>query len=592
MSDDEEMPPDDDLDVGGGIESGGDDDFGDDDCSPASDKLPEGLQKEILKPAEASDWKKPKAGDQVSVHYVGTLESDGTKFDSSRDRNEEFTFTLGRGQVIKGWDSGVATMRRGEIAKFTVPPELAYGDEGSPPAIPPKAALVFEVELVRWAARDDLFGDEGVVMTRLKEGSGWKRPKEGDEVRLTLRALAADRGVVEDKGQIEYTLGSGALGPLAKAVDKALASMKKSEEVTLKCSEDYMYGSERPGGGTIELVLLEMYETKDCSLAKDGSLMKKQVKDGDGRGTVPKDSTKVKLSVEAATDGSAPLPGFSATTLEFTVGNGEVCDAFECAVLEMKKQERAILTCTKPSLCIEPRLGLTGPLAVDRVAFTLELVDVETAKDPWSMSEEEKLVFAAARKDIGAQLFKAARTEMALERYKKVIDLLSHIDEFKEEHKTKAKDLKKACRLNTAACHNRLSQFQDCKKACESVLEEERGNVKAHFRHAQAEFGLQEFGGCMRALRKVIELDPQNREARALLKKARAAQREEDEAAKGMFSKMCKGIGRPGRAAEAVAEGKATGGTEAKEGESDSGKADSGAAAAPNAESVPEAETV
>lgn len=88
-----------------------------------------------------------KPGDKVSVHYVGTLE-DATEFDSSRKRGRPFSFTLGAGQVIQGWDLGVAGMQAGGIRTLTIPASEGYGARGYPPVIPPNATLSFEVELV------------------------------------------------------------------------------------------------------------------------------------------------------------------------------------------------------------------------------------------------------------------------------------------------------------------------------------------------------------------------------------------------------------------------------------------------------------
>ena len=87
------------------------------------------------------------AGQRVSVHYTGWT-TDGKKFDSSKDRGQAFIFSLGRGEVIRGWDEGVAGMKVGGKRKLTIPPELGYGSRGAGKVIPPNATLLFEVELL------------------------------------------------------------------------------------------------------------------------------------------------------------------------------------------------------------------------------------------------------------------------------------------------------------------------------------------------------------------------------------------------------------------------------------------------------------
>ena len=105
---------------------------------------PSGLQYTIDRPGTGAQ---PQAGQLVSVHYTGWL-TDGTKFDSSRDRGAPIEFPIGRGRVIKGWDEGLLAMKVGEKRTLVIPPDIAYGPDGRPPVIPPNSTLVFKVELL------------------------------------------------------------------------------------------------------------------------------------------------------------------------------------------------------------------------------------------------------------------------------------------------------------------------------------------------------------------------------------------------------------------------------------------------------------
>lgn len=107
-------------------------------------ETPSGLKYIVIEPGEGD---KPEKGKKVKVHYTGKLE-DGSVFDSSTKRGVPIEFTLGVGQVIKGWDEGIADMKVGEKRQLIIPPDLGYGPNGHPPVIPPNSTLIFDVELV------------------------------------------------------------------------------------------------------------------------------------------------------------------------------------------------------------------------------------------------------------------------------------------------------------------------------------------------------------------------------------------------------------------------------------------------------------
>ncbi|XP_011692859.1 PREDICTED: FK506-binding protein 59 isoform X1 [Wasmannia auropunctata] len=204
------------------------------DLSPAQDR---GVLKEIIK--EGAGDATPTAGCKVKVHYVGTL-LDGTQFDSSRDRDKSFKFNLGSGNVIKGWDIGVATMKKGEIATLTCAPEYAYGNNGSPPLIPADATLKFEIELLDWSGEDlSPNKDKGIERFQIVAGQSYTNPEEGSSVKIHLVGKYNDQ-VFEDR-DVEFVLGEGEVAGIIEGVETALQRFLKGEKSRLLIKSKYAF---------------------------------------------------------------------------------------------------------------------------------------------------------------------------------------------------------------------------------------------------------------------------------------------------------------------------------------------------------------
>lgn len=181
-------------------------------------------------------------GCKVKLHYCGTL-LDGTKFDSSFDRNDPFEFSLGKGSVIKAFDMGIATMKKGEKCILTCGPEYAYGASGSPPNIPPHATLKFELEMLGWKGEDiSPKGDDGIERYVIKAGEKKKTPNDGAHVSIHMAGKYENR--VFDERDIEFNIGEGSEVGVIAGVELALEKFHQNETSRLIIQPEYAFGAE------------------------------------------------------------------------------------------------------------------------------------------------------------------------------------------------------------------------------------------------------------------------------------------------------------------------------------------------------------
>ncbi|KAJ8755324.1 hypothetical protein K2173_019122 [Erythroxylum novogranatense] len=509
-----------------------------------------GLKKKLVK--EGQGWETPSSGDEVEVHYTGTL-FDGTQFDSSRGRGTPFKFKLGQGQVIKGWDEGIKTMKKGENAIFTIPPVLAYGESGSPPTIPPNATLQFDVELLSWTSVKDICKDGGIFKKIIVEGEKWDNPKDLDEV--LYEAKLEDGTVVSKSDGVEFTVEDGFFCP---ALAKAVKTMKKGEKARLTVKPQYGFGESGrssvgdeaaiPPNATLEIEL-ELVSWKTVSdITKDKKVMKKILKEGEGYER-PNDGTVVQVKligklhdgtifVKKGHDEEPPL--------EFKIVEEQVIDGLDKAAKTMKKGEVALIT-IKPEYAFGQSASqqeLAVVPANSTVYYEVEMISFTKEKESWDMNTQEKIEAASRKKEEGNVLFKAGKYERASKRYEKAVNLIEYDSSFSDEEKQQSKTLKISCKLNNAACKLKSKDYKEAEKLCTKVLELESRNVKALYRRAQAYIQLVDLDLAEIDIKKALEIDPDNKdvksEYRILKEKVREYNKKDAQFYGNIFAKMSK----------------------------------------------------
>ncbi|XVF39783.1 hypothetical protein PTKIN_Ptkin01aG0060300 [Pterospermum kingtungense] len=508
-----------------------------------------GIKKKLLKMGVS--WETPDFGDEVTVNYVGTL-LDGKKFCSTRDSDEPLTFKLGEGQVAKGLDHGIITMKKGECALFTLPPDFGYGAEGRD-GVPPDSVIQFEVELLSWITVVDICKDGGIIKKIMEKGQRNERPSDLDEVLVKYQVTLVDGTIVAKTPEegIEFYVKDG---HLCSALTKAIVTMTKGEKVKLIVQPKYAFGEKgRVDVATCGLpavppnsvlnIKLELVSFKSViDVTGDSKVFKKILKEGEGA-FVANEGAVVTISYTArledgtifekkGVDGGHPL--------EFITDEEQVIPGLDRAAATMKKGERALLT-------ISPEYGFGSDVAerdlavvppCSNLVYEVEMWDFITEKAPWELNSQEKIDAAGKKKEEGNILFRSGKYQRAGKKYDEAVDYVSEDQPFGDDENKLVKALRISCWLNGAACSLKLNDFQGAIKLCSKVLEFEFHNVKALYRRAQAFMETSDLVSADLDIKNALEADPQNREVKLLQKTLRQLQFESNKRDVKLFSNM------------------------------------------------------
>lgn len=501
------------------------------------------IKKKLLKIGHG--WETPNFNDHVTLHYVGTL-LDGTKLGSARDSDSPVTFSLGQGELYAGLDDGIVTMKKGEVALFTLPSVVS----GSIPQ-DSNSVVQFEVELVSWITVVDVCKDGGIIKKIMEKGKGNDRPGDLDEVLVKYQVALEDGTVVAEtpEGGVEFYVNDGHLLP---RLPKVIMTMTRGEKAELIVQPQYAFGEKgsEAGSGFRSIppdsmlhVNIELVSFKPViNVTGDSMVIKKIIKEGEGAFTANEGANVTVRYTAMLEDGTVfEKRGIDETQpLKFVTDEEQVITGLDRAVATMKKGERAIIS-IHPDYAfgnVEVKQDLAIVPPGSKVVYDIEMVDFIKEKAPWELNSNEKIEVAGRKKEEGNLLFKSGKYQRAAKKYDKAADFVSRDGSLGDDEEKLAKSLRVSCWLNGAACCLKLNDFPGAIKLCTQVLDVEFENVKALYRRAKAYIETGDFLFADVDIKKALEVDPQNREVKVLKMKLKQLQADSDKKDAKLYESM------------------------------------------------------
>jgi len=514
--------------------------------------------------AEGTGWHVPRVGTELKVRFAwrtalpeASLPQSTSNGDATASK--ECAIVLGGSTEASTVDCrDISDLRRQLFRAFGVPVLTRLDEQNSEPSSGPVLRVLHgDTELVN-GGTEGMPAAKAISLLQASSalpGRGTSSPSAHREAREVAMRLEATGSAASSPASPSSDLGvilcsaedwiPGIAGRLA------IADLRVGQRCIVHISPDLAFGAAGlPDFGVppeakleYDIELLKIMTMEDVSLDKTRTAMKKITREGEGYER-PVEGTEVTVRLEVHDDASGAVL-VEEQKLAFQVACGQYCSVLEETILTMKKGEACEVRCTDDKLYRDQELGLKPGQAV-AVLFCIEILDFHKIDLYGAMDDALRVAHSAKRKEIGARFFKEGNWQRALKRYQHVTSNLGYLDHWKDAAaKAEAVSLRRLCNLNAAACHIKLEAWREAEKCCAAVLREQPDNIKALFRRGHALKELADYQEAEQSLRKVLELDKENKEARTMLVKLKQFVKTEVAQQKQMFSRMMAGAGSP-----------------------------------------------